>query len=103
MKRVEVRVPLPGETAVITGEANAVYGNHNLTFLVETVEPSSVDRSRGRTVATAVWLHLTGWSVGPGGRRGRHQMLPVLRKGIRTIVTVPEAPAPRHLSLPRCG
>lgn len=98
---VQLRVPLPGETAVITGEANSVYGNHHLVFKVESVEPSATDHARGRTVDTALWIYLTGWAVGAGGRRGRHQTLPVLRRGIRTIIDVPTSTARRDL--PRCG
>jgi hypothetical protein len=102
MTRCVVRqVPARGETAVITGDANVVYGNHHLTFEVESVEPSSIDRSRGRTVDNAVWLYITGWSLGTGGRRGRHQTLPVLRHGIRTIIDVPNGIVRRDL--PRCG
>lgn len=101
--RVVQRIPLPGEFAVITGKANVVYGNHHLTFEVESVQPSTFDRDRGRGIDRAVWLHLTGWAVrslGPNAQRGRYQTIPVLRRGIRTIIDVPQ---PQRSSLPCCG
>lgn len=98
--RVVARVPLPGELAVITGDANVVYGRSHLTFEVRSVQPSTLDQQRGRDVESAVWLHLTGWAVRSlrlHAERGRYQTIPVLRSGIRTIVDVPQT---RHVVVP---
>jgi hypothetical protein len=100
-RRALERVPVPGELAWIDGPANAVYAGHPMAFDVEKVEPSATDVSRGRNVLTATWLYLTGWSVSPTGQRGRHQLIPVLRLKIRTVIDLPAPPT--RTCLPRCG
>lgn len=74
--------PIPGQVVYLTGDASPQFASNPLLLLVGSVEPSSVDASRGRTPAESRWLYLTGWELDTQLRRTRQRTLLACAAGV---------------------
>lgn len=63
-------VPIPGQTVYLTDKASPQFGPRPVRLLItEESKPSTVDARQGHTAAAATWLAITGYELGPRGRR----------------------------------
>jgi hypothetical protein len=65
-------VPIPGQTVYLTDKASTQIGTRPVRLLItEESKPSAAEAYEGRSTATANWLAIAGYELGPCGERLR--------------------------------
>jgi hypothetical protein len=63
-------LPEVGQTVYLDGSASPQFKARPVRLLLtEPPTPSTLDQTAGRPAEREVWLHLTGWELGPRGQR----------------------------------
>ena len=63
-------LPEVGQTVYLDESASPQFKARPVRLLLtEPPAPSTLDQTAGRPAERAVWLHLTGWELGPRGQR----------------------------------
>ncbi|MEV0839893.1 hypothetical protein AB0I55_10075 [Actinocatenispora sera] len=66
-------VPIPGQTVYLSDKASTRFGGRLIRLLITgESKPSADEARRGHTAASADWLAISGYELGPHGERLRH-------------------------------